>query len=363
MQQIKLMLTFDHELSLGGVDSYETNLFEPTRELLSLSKQLDVPLVLFSDIWSAIRFREWAPDQFYAPYQSQIEQTICEGHDVQLHIHAHWVDSTYDGQSFHPSTRYKLADFRDTPPPNDIPGILARGVDEMSRLCNAADVDYKCIAYRGGGYNLEPETETILTTLLKLGVVLDSTIAKGMQYHSPVNAVDYRRMPAAANWFIDQRGPLSSPAKQGMFEVPIAAMPRTIANNIPFLLRRILNKKHRYRSTGFTIGSKASTKVNRIARLFPDSAWIVSFDGHARTARNVLATLRHHVRQHQADELIVCSACSHPKFMGPYQRDVMASFVEMSRKEYGEQLQFVTARQVYDDLNLANRCHESLDAQ
>lgn len=356
MQRIKLMLSFDHELSLGGAKSYDTNLFEPTSQLLRLADQLDVPLVFFTDIWSAIRFREWDQSGFYDPYRTQIEDTIRRGHDVQLHIHSHWVDSTHDGESFSPSKRYRLADFVDEPAPNNIPGIIRRGFEELTKICRTADENYECIAYRGGGFNLEPETDTILTSLLNLGVVIDSTIAKGMQYHSPVNSVDYRQMPTAANWFISPRGKLSDVYDHGVFEVPIAAMPRTIMNNIPFLMRRVTHKKHRYQSTGFTIGSKASTKANRLARLFPESAWIVSFDGHARTARDVLATLRHHVRQHRSDELIVCSACSHPKFMGPYQRNVMARFVEEARNEYGDRLEFVTARQVYDELNLRERC-------
>jgi hypothetical protein len=350
------MLSYDHELSLGGAKSYETNLFEPTEQLFELAQQLAVPMVFFTDIWSAIRFRDWDPGRFYDPYRFQIEKAIRTGHDVQLHIHSHWVDSTYDGEKFVPSKQYKLADYRDKPAPNDIDGIISRGFDELTRLCKSVDSDYRCIAYRGGGFNLEPATETILTSLLKLGVVLDSTIAKGMQYHSPVNSVDYRRTPAAANWFISPRGSLSEAYDHGIYEVPIAAMPRTIANNIPFLIRRVTNKRHCYRSTGFTIGSTASTKKNRLARLFPDSAWIVSFDGHARTANDVLTTLRHHVRQHSSDELIVCSACSHPKFMGPYQRDVMARFVEKARTEYGDRLEFVTARQIHDELNLAERC-------
>ncbi|MCA9218129.1 MAG: hypothetical protein KDB27_33895 [Planctomycetales bacterium] len=357
MQRIKLMLSYDHELSLGGAESYDLNLFEPTQQLLELAKELQVPLVLFSDIWSAIRFRDWDPDRFYNPYRAQLQQATADGHDVQLHIHPHWVDSTYDGETFQPSKRYKLADFRNDPPPTDLRGIIRRGFEEMTEICRSVKEDYRCIAYRGGGYNLEPEAETILSTLLELGIVLDSTIVKGMQYHSPVNSVDYRGMPTQANWFIAPESPLSQPAKAGMYEVPIAAMPRTVMNNIPFLIRRVLHKERRYKSTGFTIGSKASTKTNRFARLFPDSAWTVSFDGHARTAKDVLKTLRYHVNQHRSDSIVVCAACSHPKFMGPYQREVMKTFVESARKEYGDRLEFVTARQIYDDLDLARNSH------
>ena len=42
----------------------------------------------------------------------QIQKLSAEGHDVQLHIHPHWEDSTFDGiEWIFDTNRYKLSDF------------------------------------------------------------------------------------------------------------------------------------------------------------------------------------------------------------------------------------------------------------
>jgi hypothetical protein len=354
MTQLKIALSFDHELSLGGADCYQRNLFEPTEHLFQLAADLKVPLVLFTDIWSAIRFREWDASGFYQPYEMQVGRALHLGHDVQLHIHPHWVDSEFSEGTFVPSNRYCLAAFQNDAPPDDIPGILRRGCEALTELCQTQRHDYRCIAYRGGGLNLAPQTAAILRGLHDLGIRIDSSIAKGWYFQAGFNSVDYRKMPRLANWFISPDQPLNQAASRGLFEVPIASKPRNVVNNVPFLIRRFFNRHHIYRSTGWTIEGSKSSWSDRLARLVPQSVWTVSFDSYARTAEDVCDTLRYHVRQHRSEDVIFCAACSHPKFMGPYQRDVMAHFVEWTRAEYQGAVEFVTFRQIYDDLGLGD---------
>ena len=211
---LKMALSFDHELSLGGARCYQQNLFAPTDELFRLADQLGVPLTLFTDIWAAIRFREWDRAGFFEPYRQQLARALQSGHDVQLHIHPHWVDTDYRAGRFIPSENYCLADFRDRLPPHDISGIVTQGFETLTELCQSVQTDYRCVAYRGGGYNLQPETQTILSALYRLGVRIDSTIVKGMLFHSRVNTTDYRHMPRQANWFISPDGPLEEPREK-----------------------------------------------------------------------------------------------------------------------------------------------------
>ena len=74
MHNLKLLLSFDHELSLGGASSYDRNLFDPTDRLLDLADDLGVPVTLFTDVCCAIGFRDWDRDGFYRPYRRQIER-------------------------------------------------------------------------------------------------------------------------------------------------------------------------------------------------------------------------------------------------------------------------------------------------
>ena len=226
MTQIKILLSFDHELSLGGCDSYARNMFEPTDRLLDLADELRVPITLFTDVCCAARFREWDPDGFYRTYVRQISSTVKRGHDVQLHLHPHWIDSKFVEGRFVPATTYSLGNFLDRPWPQNIPGIVADGIERLEELC-CADPSYKCVAYRAGGFSLSPATEAVLTALYDHGIRIESTIAKGFRFACDLWEVDFRNMPAKANWWIPKSGPLNYEAETGLFEIPIATRPRT----------------------------------------------------------------------------------------------------------------------------------------
>jgi len=70
--QLKILLSLDHELSLGGAASYSRNLFDPTELVMRVAKELQVPLTLFTDVCCAIRFKKWDYERFCQPYERQI---------------------------------------------------------------------------------------------------------------------------------------------------------------------------------------------------------------------------------------------------------------------------------------------------
>jgi hypothetical protein len=245
-----------------------------------------------------------------------------------------------------------LAAFSHRDPPYDIHGILSLGIQRLNEICKAVNEDYKCVAYRGGGYNLQPKTKEILESLLKLGIRIDSSVVKGLQFSSKVNFVDFSRTPEKANWFVSPDLGVSKESDSGIYEVPIASSPRNIINSVPFLVKRIVNKKHVYQSTGKGIVAQTSSITDRLKRLLFPSQWRVSFDSHARSSEEILQTLRNYIHQHKDNDIIYCSACSHPKSMGSYQRSIMVEFINRARDEYGDKLEFVTYRGVLDDLAL-----------
>jgi hypothetical protein len=58
--KVKLFLTFDHELPLGGLrTSYSKALFEPAQRVMDTADRLGVKVTLFTDILCAYRYREW----------------------------------------------------------------------------------------------------------------------------------------------------------------------------------------------------------------------------------------------------------------------------------------------------------------
>jgi hypothetical protein len=348
MQRVRLILSFDHELSLGGTESYRRNLFDPTDELLRLAADLDVPIALFTDVLCAYRYEQWDPEGFFLPYCRQLRRALAAGHDVQLHIHPHWVTSRFVDGVYRPSTDFALSDFEQTAPPNDIRGIVDRAHRFLTELCRAEQSGYRCIAYRAGGHNLSPATSSILSALYENGIRIDSSIVKGFRFRSNISTVDQTGMPASANWTIPLQGPLSAQSDVGIFEIPVASKPRTPLNNVPFLISRVLHRARAHDPGGPSIHAANTPLLQKLGRMFPNSAWALSFDDAAHSVNDVLDIFTAHVRAHVGSEEIICAAVSHPKSMGEYERGLMRSFVNEARARFGDALEFTTYRDVYD---------------
>jgi len=250
-----------------------------------------------------------------------------------LHIHPHWIDSRYENGTYRPSSRFALADFRKAPPPNDVDGIIGQAFDLLVELCSRWDREYACVAYRAGGYNLAPEAQT-MASLFKRGIRFDSSVIKGYRFSSGVSRVDYTRVPKAPNWKIPP----------GVIEVPIASRPRTPFNNIPFLIRRISNRRHAHDARGYSIHGAHTSALQKISRMFPRSAWTLGFDDAAHTPADLMQIFRSHVRAHPDDDEILCATVSHPKNMGSYEFWLMTKFVDQVRREFKSDVEFCTFR-------------------
>ena len=351
MQNVTLVLSFDHELSLGGAHSYERNLFEPTERLLDLANEIQVPVCLLTDILSAVRFESWDRSGFYEPYCRQIHRALGEGHEVQLHLHPHWLDVQLDGQRFVLGQRYSLSDFHGEAPPRDIAGIVRQGADALTNICRQADPGWQCLAFRAGGYALGSHADLVLRTLWQSGVRVESSVAKGYFLKTRDSYVDFRHMPAAANWRVAPGGPLDQPGTEGFFEVPIVAVPRNPWNNLPFLVKRVWHRRRYFDSGGIGFHDARGRVWDKLERLFPHTAWHLSFDYHTHSARSLLRILEGHMRAHASDEHIYGAAIGHPKSMGPYQRQLMLEFVTLARERFGERITFATYSRVYQAIS------------
>lgn len=349
MNTLKILLAFDHELSLGGSGCYVRNLFDPSDRLLDLAAELDVPITLFTDVCCAMRFREWDREGFFDDYCRQIRRAVRENHDIQLHLHPHWIDSEYGNGRFIPAKSYRLSCFRERAWPDSIRGIVERGVEFLNDLCLAEYPEYECIAYRAGGFDMAPATADILTALYEQGIRIDSSIAKGNCFASELWQVDHRGMPGRANWTIATSGPLDREASSGIYEIPIATRPRTPLNNLPFLFKRVLYRGRRYRSGGWGIDVGNTSIADKIGRAFPHSAWMLGFDNHTDRPEDLMRILGHHIDAHPEDEMIACSTVSHPKNMGAYARSLMKGFVEAVRRQFGRRATFCTFQQYFDE--------------
>ena len=335
---IYIFLTFDHELPLGGLQtSYEKALFDPTDRVMELANKFGIKITLFTDILCANRYKEWDYANFYDPYILQLHHAIGSGHDVQLHIHPHWLTSTYDGTTFVPSNHFALSDFKNDTQHGGIPGIIALSINQLNGICSPVSEKYKCIAFRAGGYTFFPDTEALFSCLYDHGIRYDSSMAKGYYFKSGLTEVDFRKLPNSPNWIIDHNNyhrPLSNTL--GITEIPIATIPKTLFE----MPTRFKLKKYAHRAVenrGKMIHAHAAPslhlKIHSKMKMLL-SARMLSFDNHTLSLDYLLRIVRYNINRYKKYNEVMFSLISHPKSMGDYSFELMEGFIESIQKSF-----------------------------
>ncbi len=348
MKNCKLFLTFDHELPLGGVKtSYQEALFDPTRKLLELAAELDIPLNFFTDVLCADRFNEWDEEHFFKPYKNQLSQILSLNHDVQLHIHPHWLTTTFNNGKFLPSSDFKLADFSDHPVWS-IEKIVIQSYKLLTEICSSAINDYQCVAYRAGGYNLHPNSHQIIKALFSCGIRFDSSICKNYRFSSALSEVDFSHMPVRPNWFIGNDGDYSKDADVGILEIPIAGMPKTLFE-VPtrFKLKKFASQAPADHGMQIHQGKKSDIR-KRIKQMF--SSRMLTFDNYTYSTSYLIKILEYNFHKYREyDDLYLC-AIGHPKTMSAYSFQMLKDFVIRVKEKYKDQVEFYTYRKLYNEL-------------
>lgn len=348
-KKLKLIITYDHELPLGGWTApFHACLFDQTEEVLSIGDEFNVPVTLFTDILSAVRFKQWDSENFYGPYKKQIVRAITTGHDVQLHLHPHWLTSRYDNSVLFPSNDFGLADFENGKDGYTIESIIKLGVDTLNEICLPEKPDYKCIAYRAGGFNLSPCTQKITEGLSVNGIRFDSSINKGFYYKSSISEVDYRKTPSLMNWFL----PLSTSQSkvEGIYEVPIAGIKAGLITNLQHIYRKYAWKDQKPSVRGKTIHSGKTSLIDKLKFVF--STRMLTFDLYTLTIHDLKRIVESELTQLQKSDVDVAymATIAHPKLMGKYNFQLKRDFLQVMKDKFADSIEFISFQQALDEL-------------
>ena len=98
-----LILTIDYEVFLGDeTGNLREVLIEPTYQLMEILRLNGSKMTVFWDIMhydALCRLSKEYPrlKEEQLLIEQQIKDLVAEGHDVQMHIHPHWLDAKYNG--------------------------------------------------------------------------------------------------------------------------------------------------------------------------------------------------------------------------------------------------------------------------
>jgi hypothetical protein len=304
-----ILYSADYELYLGENFLPEVEvLVEPTTALLAACERMRVPLTLFCDVACLWRYREDGDDSFPDAVEAQLKSALGRGHDVQAHIHPHWLHAQRESGRWHaPLDTFVIGELDDPAP------ILARAKAYLEELLQPVDPSYSCIAFRAGCYGIQPGFQRVFAALRETGYEVDSSIVPGLVLRNPISQVDFR------GW----RWPEKSGLVYDVYEVPIA----TARFGPPDAFVRRLDRPAPRELRGRTIQAASGAKAPLLSGLF--RLYPLELEADARRLEKIT---RRYLRRVGKDVEFALSC--HPKAVGEPELDALAAYHDWLDRQY-----------------------------
>jgi hypothetical protein len=361
--QIHLLFSSDYELYFGENYLPEREvLIEPTQRILDAFEAEGIPMNLFADVASVWRYHSLKVESDYILlFEEQLRRAIHQGHDVQLHLHPHWMSSGYDGRRWlMDESKFKLSDLgygeRKYPHLENANELIHRGKKYLENLLRPIDPSYQCMAFRAGGYGIQPREKELIGALLSAGFKIDSSIVPGMFFKSNVNEIDFRRIPKQINYRMGTRYGIYKEDSQGIFEIPIVAYSESILESLIHRLGILkqsvyhhLRKKgdlfkNELRPRGKSIQTNSSVK-HFLSLVLRPSLFLLEFTGpHVEVKRMITGTARFIEAKLKESPDIYISASCHPKNVFLPTIEAMKEFWKSMVRYYGKNIEAITFR-------------------
>jgi hypothetical protein len=176
-------------------------------------------LSLFVDALYLQRLCEEAPrfprlQKEWDAIRRQLALLKDEGHDIQLHLHPHWLDSRFDGEQWRLDTRrYKLHDFSSV----EVSAMVGSAKSLLVEIAGET-----VFAFRAGGWCVQPFAP-IAPALIANDIWMDSTVFAGGVSDDQERWFDFTQAPLADHWWFSE-DPGSENPQGPIVEIPISAM-------------------------------------------------------------------------------------------------------------------------------------------
>jgi len=235
----KIILSFDYELFFGDKSgTVQKTLIEPTNALLDSMDKAGLKGTFFVDVMMLKYLKQEGVERTDSDYKlivDQLHDLLKRGHRLELHLHPHWVDAKYLGQGlwdFSDFRHYMLSSFSI----EEIENMFLEGYETLTKIAHQIDASYKIVAFRAGGWAIQP-FDIFISSFRKCGIVVDSSTCFGMFSKRPNRGFDFRDVPAKEkyNFSNDIRVENSN----GPFvEIPISTYKKSLFHKLLYPLYR-----------------------------------------------------------------------------------------------------------------------------
>lgn len=242
-----IVLTVEYELFFGSDSgTVENSMIRPMRKLITILNRHQMKCTIFWDVMHYIRLCQLAKDNPALTIdkeliEKQIHYLIAWGHDVQMHLHPHWLDATWDGNkwkfSYERYTLHQLSTTLDASDMNTLLGCVTACRQAMEQVCRGVDPNYSVKAFRAGSNSIIP-FETLANALAQNNILVDSSTAYGMTRYKSFAPYDFSKMSKQL-YFRFEQSPMETRNEGPFIEFPVETV------KVPFIKRFTLNQIRR----------------------------------------------------------------------------------------------------------------------
>lgn len=354
---LNVCISFDYEIFMGeNYVSEEEVLLKPTEKISQMLKELGVSATFFADVYCPEAYRRLGKHEFADAFDEQLRFLVQQGHDVQLHMHPHWKKASQVGARVEfPREAYRIHNWMEDGSDAVVRQMVHDGVNYLNRVILPVKSDYRCLAFRAGGYCLQPEKE-LVSILYQEGIRIDSSVCQGMAHDGDGMYYDYCTHPKVSNLYLSNSYGLADNMEkripEGVFEVPVAGYStfpfRIIASK---LNARISNQK----PNGYGMkleqrqpGLGKRSIIDRVKAAM-NATNMVTFDFHNdKSMAYMLKRIAKEERCNKRD--VFLSTIAHPKGQSDDHIENMKRVVEKLKNT--NSIGFVSMRQIADQLML-----------
>lgn len=246
MKKKKIILSYDYELFFGfRSGTVLKSIIEPTNMLMDAMEQNGFRGNFFVDY---LMFRELEKQtgelavSDLKMMKEQVRDLVRRGHRVELHLHPHWIDAKYNGDGtwdFSDFSHYSLSSLEE----DTIVEMFREGTEYLNRLAGEVEPGYKIVAFRAGGWAVQP-FDKLKWAFEEARILIDSSTSHGIYKYMKNSYYDFRECPNKPYYrFVDD---VCKEEKEGRFqEIPITSFHR---NLFLVLIDRFYSKQGYFKS-------------------------------------------------------------------------------------------------------------------
>jgi hypothetical protein len=258
---IDLILTVDYELFGNGSGDVRRDVVEPTDRLLAICERYGAKLTLMFEVaeYWAFKHAEMAGtlDLGYSPageMETQAQEAVRRGHDVQLHVHPQWVGAELRDGIW--QLNFRQMRMSDLPDAGDreqgdtsARAVLEEGKRTLEGMLRPIDPGYECLAFRAGGFCIQPAAK-IIQAMRDVGLRVDTSVVGGLRRQTPC-PIDFSEAAGRVGYWWTTRSDVVGRGQdgEGVMEMPVYTEMKPYLYNLKYrklaitLKRRALERR------------------------------------------------------------------------------------------------------------------------